>query len=37
MPIIDVALSVGFSSQSHLSHWMIRHTGVSPGVYRRNG
>ena len=37
MPIIDVALSVGFSSQSHLSHWMIRHTGVPPGVYRRNG
>ena len=37
MPIIDVALSVGFSSQSHLSHWMIRHTGVSPGVYRRSG
>jgi AraC family transcriptional regulator len=37
MPIIDVALSVGFSSQSHLSHWMIRHTGVSPGAYRRNG
>ena len=37
MPIIDVALSVGFSSQSHLSHWMLRHTGVSPAVYRRNG
>jgi AraC-like DNA-binding protein len=37
MPIIDVALSVGFSSQSHLSHWMIRHSGVSPGVYRRRG
>jgi AraC family transcriptional regulator len=37
MPIIDVALSVGFSSQSHLSHWMIRHTGVSPAVYRRSG
>ena len=31
-----VALSVGFSSQSHLSHWMIRQAGVSPGVYRRN-
>jgi AraC family transcriptional regulator len=35
MPIVDVALSVGFSSQSHLSHWMIRHTGVSPAAYRR--
>src|SRR6185312_3828538 len=30
IPIIDVALSVGFSSQSHLSHWMIRHRGLSP-------
>src|SRR5262245_25555234 len=37
MPIIDVALSVGFSSQSHLSHWMIRHTGITPAVYRRSG
>jgi AraC family transcriptional regulator len=37
LPIIDVALSAGFSSQSHLSHWMLRHTGVSPAVYRRNG
>jgi AraC family transcriptional regulator len=35
MPIVDVALSVGFSSQSHLSHWMLRHTGVSPAAYRR--
>lgn len=35
IPIVDVALSVGFSSQSHLSHWMIRHTGVSPAAYRR--
>jgi len=37
MPIIDVALSVGFSSQSHLSHWMLRDTGVTPAVYRRSG
>ena len=37
MPIIDVALSVGFSSQSHLSHWMIRQTGITPAVYRRSG
>ena len=35
MPIVDVALSAGFSSQSHLSHWMIRHAGVSPAAYRR--
>ena len=37
MPIVDVALSVGFSSQSHLSHWMIRHAGISPAAYRRGG
>jgi AraC family transcriptional regulator len=36
MPIIDVALSVGVSSQSHLSHWMLRDTGVTPAVYRRS-
>ena len=35
MPLVDVALSVGFSSQVHLSHWMHRHTGVSPAAYRR--
>lgn len=35
MPLVDVALSVGFSSQSHLSHWMHRQTGVSPAAYRR--
>ena len=32
---VDVALSSGFSSQSHLSHWFIRQIGVSPAVYRR--
>jgi AraC family transcriptional regulator len=37
MSIVDVALSVGFSSQSHLSHWMLRHTGISPAAYRRAG
>lgn len=37
IPIVDVALSVGFSSQSHLSHWMIRHTGIAPAAYRRGG
>ena len=35
MPTMDVALAVGFSSQSHLSHWMLRHIGVSPAAYRR--
>ena len=35
MLIVDVALSSGFSSQSHLSHWFLRHVGLSPAVYRR--
>jgi AraC family transcriptional regulator len=35
MPVVDVALSAGFSSQSHLSHWFIRQVGVSPAAYRR--
>jgi AraC family transcriptional regulator len=35
MLIVDVALSAGFSSQSHLSHWFLRHVGVSPAAYRR--
>jgi AraC family transcriptional regulator len=37
LPVVDVALSAGFSSQSHLSHWFIRQVGVSPAVYRRQG
>ena len=35
MPTVDVALSAGFSSQSHLSHWFLRHVCVSPASYRR--
>ena len=35
LPVVDVALASGFSSQSHLSHWFIRQVGVSPAVYRR--
>jgi AraC family transcriptional regulator len=35
LPVVDVSLSSGFSSQSHLSHWFIRQVGVSPAVYRR--
>lgn len=35
MPVVDVAMAVGFSSQSHLSHWFLRHVGVSPAAYRR--
>jgi AraC family transcriptional regulator len=37
LPVVDVALSVGLSSQSHLSHWFVRHVGMSPGAYRRQG
>jgi AraC family transcriptional regulator len=33
--IADVALAVGFSSQSHLSNWFLRVVGVSPAAYRR--
>lgn len=36
-PIVEVALSAGFSSQSHLSNWFLRQVGVSPAVYRRQG
>jgi AraC family transcriptional regulator len=37
MPIVDVALATGFSSQSHLSNWFLRHVGVSPATFRREG
>jgi AraC family transcriptional regulator len=36
-PIMEVALSVGFSSQSHLSSWFSRIVGISPADYRRQG
>ena len=35
MPIAEIALAVGFSSQSHLSSCFRRAVGVSPGAYRR--
>jgi len=35
MPIVDVALASGFSSQSHLSNWFLREVGLSPASYRR--
>jgi AraC family transcriptional regulator len=35
MPVVDVAMASGFSSQSHLSHWFLRQVGVSPAAYRR--
>ena len=34
-PIVEVAFSSGFSSQSHLSNWFLRLVGVSPATYRR--
>jgi AraC family transcriptional regulator len=37
VPIAEVALSTGFSSQSHLSNWFKRIVGVSPATYRRMG
>jgi len=37
MPVVDVALAAGFSSQSHLSNWFLREVGVSPAAYRRQG
>jgi AraC family transcriptional regulator len=36
LPVVDVALSSGFSSQSHLSYWFQRDMGVSPAVYRQH-
>lgn len=36
LPVVDVALSSGFSSQSHLSYWFQRHMGVSPAAYRQH-
>jgi len=37
MPIAEIALCSGFSSQSHLSDWFLRLVGVSPAAYRRHG
>ena len=35
--IIDVALSCGFSSQSHMTTVFRRHLEMTPGAFRRNG
>lgn len=35
MPIAEVALLTGFSSQSHLTDSFRQHVGVAPGEYRR--
>ena len=34
LPISEIALTTGFSSQSHLSHWFSKFTGVSPAAFR---
>jgi AraC family transcriptional regulator len=36
LPVVDVALSSGFSSQSHLSYWFQRYVGVPPAAYRQH-
>jgi AraC family transcriptional regulator len=33
--VAEIALAVGFSSQSHLSNWFQRMVGVSPAAYRK--
>jgi AraC family transcriptional regulator len=37
LPVADVAVTTGFSSQSHLSAAFRKLTGVSPAAYRRQG
>jgi AraC family transcriptional regulator len=36
LPIAEISLATGFSSQSHLSNWFRRLVGVSPAVYRKH-
>jgi AraC family transcriptional regulator len=35
LPVVEVALAVGFSSQSHLANWFLRLVGVAPAAYRK--
>lgn len=37
LPIAEIALATGFSSQSHLTSVFTRSVGVSPGRYRKSG
>jgi AraC family transcriptional regulator len=37
LPIMNVALSAGFSSQGHLCNSFMRRVGISPAGYRRQG
>jgi AraC-like DNA-binding protein len=34
---VEIALSCGFSSQSHLANWFVRVVGSSPAAYRKQG
>lgn len=34
MSVVDTALSVGYTDQSHFTHRFRRHTGITPGQYR---
>lgn len=36
LPIAEISLATGFSSQSHLTNWFRRLVGVSPAAYRRH-
>jgi AraC-like DNA-binding protein len=35
-PLLDIALTCGFSDQSHFNRVFKKHTGVPPGQYRRH-
>ena len=35
LPIAEISLASGFSSQSHLSNWFRRIVGVTPAAYRK--
>lgn len=35
MSVVDTALSLGYPDQSHFTHRFRRHTGVTPGQYRK--
>ena len=36
LPIAEISLATGFSSQSHLTNWFRRLVGVSPAAYRKH-
>jgi AraC family transcriptional regulator len=36
LPIAEISLAAGFSSQSHLTNWFRRLVGVSPAAYRKH-